>query len=272
MGGRVPVDSTLEWRDAAWWTRHLAAQRRLLNALPPGPFGRFLDVGCGMGALGVAFHERYPEAQICAIDVDPERVAEAQATLAERGIGAKVVRADARELPFPDGGHDVVAMASVLHWLHPQRERALSEAARVLRPGGYFVLLNMIRKAGVRQFTAIVDHLAAEAASRTGVSARALPSFDERHYSLPGLVRALEHSSLMPIRTDSWQRRLSFASGAAFHAFIARTMGTFYWSDLSPDAARSYQDAFIAAVDNARAGATFDIPVCNVIVCARRSV
>jgi ubiquinone/menaquinone biosynthesis C-methylase UbiE len=46
-------------------------------------------------------------------------------------------------LPLADGTLDVAVLALVLHYL-PAPERALGEAARVLRPGGRLLVLDMV--------------------------------------------------------------------------------------------------------------------------------
>ena len=56
----------------------------------------------------------------------------------ELAAGAPNVRfeqADARALPFADGAFDIVVFDSTLSHV-PEPERALAEAARVVRPGG----------------------------------------------------------------------------------------------------------------------------------------
>ena len=60
---------------------------------------------------------------------------------AGRNLGgrAAVRVADVTDLPFPDGSFDlVVSSLSVHHWDHP--DAAVPELARVLRPGGRFVV------------------------------------------------------------------------------------------------------------------------------------
>jgi len=55
--------------------------------------------------------------------------------VAEQGAPGLWLQADATRLPFAAQSRDVVAFSSVLHHL-PDRDAALGEAHRVLRPGG----------------------------------------------------------------------------------------------------------------------------------------
>lgn len=92
---------------------------------------RILDVGCGPGDLTQRFlHDL--GADVRAVDVSPRMVELTR----ERGADAQV--ADAEQLPFGDGEFDCVFAGWVLYHV-PQLDRAISECARVLRPGGRLV-------------------------------------------------------------------------------------------------------------------------------------
>uniref|UniRef100_A0A7C4FE75 Class I SAM-dependent methyltransferase n=1 Tax=Thermofilum pendens TaxID=2269 RepID=A0A7C4FE75_THEPE len=101
---------------------------------------RALDVGTGAGENLRALLGALPEATVLAIDVDADALRSGLATL-PRGAEAKLepVLADARALPLRDGSFDLVASLAALHHLDDV-ERALVEASRVLREGGYLVI------------------------------------------------------------------------------------------------------------------------------------
>ncbi|MDX6451945.1 MAG: hypothetical protein QOH16_1994 [Gaiellaceae bacterium] len=92
---------------------------------------RVLEVGCGAGAMAERVRDELG-VQIVAID-SSERMVE---LTRQRGIEAYV--ADVQELPFGDGEFDCVFAGWVLYHVL-DRERAINECARVLRPGGRFV-------------------------------------------------------------------------------------------------------------------------------------
>jgi SAM-dependent methyltransferase len=102
--------------------RHLAGARRIL------------DVGCGEGQIA----RRVVSPGIVAVGVDPTaaQIVEAHA----RGGGPLYARADADHLPHPDGVFDAVVMCLVIEHLDPF-EPSIHEMARVLAPGGTFLLL-----------------------------------------------------------------------------------------------------------------------------------
>lgn len=90
-----------------------------------------LDVGCGAGELAERVAQELG-ASVCAIDTSERMVALTR----ERGIDAML--ADVQELPFDDGRFDVVVAAWLFYHVQ-NRDRAISECARVLRKGGRLV-------------------------------------------------------------------------------------------------------------------------------------
>lgn len=93
------------------------------------PGTRLLDIGCGAaGALAMA---RQSGAQVAGLDASERLVAIAR----ERLPGARVELGEMEELPFEDGIFDVVTAINSLQFAGDPI-RALSEARRVLRPGG----------------------------------------------------------------------------------------------------------------------------------------
>lgn len=112
--------------DDNWWELYdaLVAAGGLRGA-------RVLEVGCGTGRLSRALEER-AAARVWAVDASAEMVARAKAL----GVNARVARAEA--LPFKAGWFDAVLMRMVVHLV--DRPRAFAEAARVLGPGGAFVV------------------------------------------------------------------------------------------------------------------------------------
>jgi arsenite methyltransferase len=120
-------------------------QRRRMRAIlaaRPGEVG--LDIGCGVAYLACELaREVSPGGRITAIDNSDESIAASCARVAREGLDAvvDVRRGDATRLDFPDASFDFVTVAQVYCYV-PDVVLALSEAARVLRPGGRLVILD----------------------------------------------------------------------------------------------------------------------------------
>jgi ArsR family transcriptional regulator len=99
--------------------------------------GDVLDVGSGDGAAAATLAP-YCRSLTC-IDTNPRLIAAAQERLrASSNVRAQI--ADVHALPFQDKSFDSVIMFHTLTYAE-RPPRALAECARVLRPGGRFVLL-----------------------------------------------------------------------------------------------------------------------------------
>ncbi len=112
------------------WSRLVAREFLRWLAAPPGK--RWLDVGCGTGALSKAILDMAAPSAVMGIDPSEEYIAFARA----QGLDARVsfVVGDARSLPAEAGRYDLVVSGLVLNFV-PQPEQALAEMARVARPG-----------------------------------------------------------------------------------------------------------------------------------------
>jgi demethylmenaquinone methyltransferase/2-methoxy-6-polyprenyl-1,4-benzoquinol methylase len=102
---------------------------------------------CTGTALVPAVVAARPETFVVGLDLSPEMLAMGRAKLARaRRTNAALVRADAGQLPFRDGSFDAVTVSFGLHELPTAvRERAVREAARVLRPDGALVVADLDR-------------------------------------------------------------------------------------------------------------------------------
>jgi SAM-dependent methyltransferase len=111
------------------------------DRLGAGPGDLLLDLGCGFGRH--AFEAARRGVAVVALDAGADEVDEVRATLGamiEAGELAPAARAgavqgDALHLPFADGTFDRVIASEVLEHI-PDDVAAMSELARVLRPGG----------------------------------------------------------------------------------------------------------------------------------------
>lgn len=107
-----------------------------LRLLPARRFRRALEVGYGAGAVLLTLAPVVDELHGIDLDADPAPV---RALLSKHGYSARLVQGSVYELPYERGTFDLVVSFSVFEHLHQYR-KALDEVARVLEPGGLFLL------------------------------------------------------------------------------------------------------------------------------------
>ncbi|MEU1677395.1 methyltransferase domain-containing protein [Streptomyces roseifaciens] len=114
-------------------------------ALRPGQ--HLLDIGCGQGRPALRLAEA-SGGEVTGITVSAEQVAAGTEAAAGAGLADRVrfALADVSELPYADGEFDAAwAMESLMYL--GDRPAALREIARVLKPGGVFVLSDYVESA-----------------------------------------------------------------------------------------------------------------------------
>lgn len=102
-----------------------------------------LDIACGPGMLASAMADRVgPSGQVIGVDAAPEMVE--YATARSRSANCRFEHGIAQALDFPDHSFDVVTCTFGMHHIpESQRDTAISEMCRVLRPGGQLLLADM---------------------------------------------------------------------------------------------------------------------------------
>jgi SAM-dependent methyltransferase len=105
-----------------------------LDMLPPVAALDGLDIGCGEGTNTRALARL--GARMRAVDIAPTFLRRARETEAAHPLGIEFLAGDGMALPFADASFDFVTAFMALMDL-PDQDRALEEAHRVLRPGGF---------------------------------------------------------------------------------------------------------------------------------------
>ena len=119
------------------WRRVVVHEALALSA------GSVLDIGTGTGDLALSFARQPGVRLVCGFDVALPMLQLAVRKPAAAGVAFGL--ADATRLPFASASFDSVTTAFMLRNV-PDVSAALSEARRVLRPGGRFVCLEITRQ------------------------------------------------------------------------------------------------------------------------------
>lgn len=131
----------------------LRARDRLLDALALRGNETVLDVGCGHGLMLIGAAHRLPKGRTIGIDLWSQVDQHANSPDATRanadaeGVADRVTiqDGDMRKLPFDDASIDAVVSSLAIHNVPSaaEREQAIQEIARVIRPGGSVGILDI---------------------------------------------------------------------------------------------------------------------------------
>lgn len=117
------------------WSRLVAAELLAWLAVPPGL--RWIDVGCGTGALTGAIASLARPAGVVGVDPALPFLSFGRRALDHPAV--RFVAGDAQALPLASACADVVVSGLALNFV-PRPERAVAEMGRVARPGGRVAL------------------------------------------------------------------------------------------------------------------------------------
>jgi ArsR family transcriptional regulator len=118
-----------------------AVESALLGLVPGGEPGRLLDIGTGTGRVLELLAPKIRQG--LGVDASKAMLALARARLANPDLAHCAVRlADMYRLPLTNGSFDTAVLQMVLHFAEDPAG-AVAEAARVLRPGGALIVIDL---------------------------------------------------------------------------------------------------------------------------------
>ncbi len=117
---------------------------------------RFLDLGCGDGALTQLVLDAHPSAEVVMVDFSEPMLKRAGERLRRLRVNATLWPADLNDPSWseqlPDGRYDAIVSGLAIHHLPGERKRSLfAELFQLLEPGGVFVNLDYVLVEGPLQ-------------------------------------------------------------------------------------------------------------------------
>ena len=111
-----------------------------------------LDIGCGAGVDTIlAAFSVGPKGSVVGVDIVPEMIARAESNLQLMDLdNVNFQKVSGEKLPFSDNTFDVVISNGVIN-LIPDKEAAMSEIIRVLRPAGRLMIADQIAAGSVQK-------------------------------------------------------------------------------------------------------------------------
>ena len=161
---------------------------QILSDLVPLEGQRIIELGCGNARLARQLLQAYPTSQVTGLEVDARQHAK---NLADPQEHLSFVAAGAQAVPFPDASFDLALMLKSLHHVPmPLLDQALSEVARVLRPGGHLYVSEPVYDGPLNEIVRLfndegVVRAAAQAAVDRALAQGPWQQVAERRFDMP---------------------------------------------------------------------------------------
>jgi MPBQ/MSBQ methyltransferase len=111
---------------------------RLLSPVKETP-ARVLDVACGLGGTTQQMKERWPQAEVTGVNISAQQVEACR----QRVLNCDFQVMDAASMSFENESFDVILCVEAAMHFH-SRQAFLQEAFRLLKPGGFLLLTDML--------------------------------------------------------------------------------------------------------------------------------
>jgi ubiquinone/menaquinone biosynthesis C-methylase UbiE len=117
-----------------------------------------LDVGTGTAQIPIELCRQHPGTAVTAIDAAAHMLAVGRLNVERAGLSKRIglERCDAKRMPFADGAFGAVISNSIVHHI-PEPIAVLREMARVLAPGGWLFVRDLLRPADEAALRALVE-------------------------------------------------------------------------------------------------------------------
>jgi ubiquinone/menaquinone biosynthesis C-methylase UbiE len=118
---------------------------------------RLLDIGCGTGCFLDLFKQVWPRLPSVGLDLSEPYIKYAKRHL-RRWSWINLAVGNAESIPTPGASYDAVTSVFMFHELPPKVRRTIfGECARVLKPGGRFVLVDSLQRGDEPDYEGLFD-------------------------------------------------------------------------------------------------------------------
>lgn len=141
--------------------RHCYRKIREIAKLYVKPESRILDLGCGTGGLELNLSSLLNEnGKIIGVDISPKMIEVANFIIEgdkcyNKYKNIKFILGEADKLPFPDDYFNLVFCLNSLHH-HFNQCDTINEISRIMKAGGFFILLDPFLDNPIRKFWGLV--------------------------------------------------------------------------------------------------------------------
>ena len=166
--------------------RNIGRVRRGLEQISVDAIHDVLEIGCGIGVISAFLADSYGM-NVLGTDLDPEQIELARTTQPTSDRLHFAVE-DATHLTFENASFDLVLSQDIFHHI-PDWEQVVQEVVRVLRPGGYFIWLDVVSPQSIaRLFQPLVKNYLSLFTLEQARSAFAQSGLEQRFYERIDLV------------------------------------------------------------------------------------
>ena len=126
-----------------WLMREERFKRTLIQEASIQPGQQVLDLGCGTATLTVMIKQAHPQAVVTGLDGDPQVLKIGRDKAKKARVDLTLDQGMAYDLPYSAASFDRVLSSLMFHHLNRQdKQRALKEICRVLKPDGRLLILD----------------------------------------------------------------------------------------------------------------------------------
>ena len=122
--------------------RNIIPIERILSNINLKEVNKVMEVACGAGFLSKYLAQEH-KWNVIGIDVDPKQIERAN-KYKEDIPNVHYYEANVQKLPFEDNSFDMIVSIDAFHHIIGILDVAINEIVRVLKPGGYFVLIDIL--------------------------------------------------------------------------------------------------------------------------------